>query len=293
MSYSMMGIGLVGFGDDCSGASSAGKAFNDAKAAQKSACDKARELRVKIAALDAAVSAQNMATSEMTQEKVDLFQARKELGPATDACDKSMAESKRLLKAFIDFQASGCFDKPAQPSADEEKGGPSIIDRFKKLVTPSDSAPPVAKAPPVAVRAGWAPCPAQPKRTKKGDSRQAVHCWQLFLISKGFDLGPSGADGDHGNATEQASLAYEASLKQPVAPAQQDGVAPVVAPVVAKEPPPKKDIDQGSPLQKLFPKLPRKIWGVPSEYAVVGLGALALGGYYMMLQRRRVAEEVE
>lgn len=56
-------------------------------------------------------------------------------------------------------------------------------------------------------------CPEKPRRTSLGERGAAVVCWQKFLISKGFSVGSTGADGDHGKATETASVAYEASLK--------------------------------------------------------------------------------
>lgn len=55
-------------------------------------------------------------------------------------------------------------------------------------------------------------CPPNPARTGQGQKGAAVRCWQQFLISKGFNVGPAGADGDHGEKTETASKAYEAGL---------------------------------------------------------------------------------
>lgn len=52
-----------------------------------------------------------------------------------------------------------------------------------------------------------------PQRTRQGDKGEAVKAWQEFLNAKGFNVGKP--DGVHGPGTEKASLAYEASLKQP------------------------------------------------------------------------------
>ena len=48
-----------------------------------------------------------------------------------------------------------------------------------------------------------------PRRTKQGERGADVVAWQKYLISQGFDLAPYGADGDHGQKTEQASLEWE------------------------------------------------------------------------------------
>jgi hypothetical protein len=76
---------------------------------------------------------------------------------------------------------------------------------------PPPPTPPIGTKPatPSQPTTGAKPVSGQPQRTKKGDKGAAVVAWQKFLLSKGYDLGPSGADGDHGNATEKASLDWE------------------------------------------------------------------------------------
>lgn len=59
-----------------------------------------------------------------------------------------------------------------------------------------------------------------PRRTKTGESGNAVKAWQTWLTSKGFD--PGAIDGKHGPKTEAASLMYEASV----------GVAPSPIPFI-------------------------------------------------------------
>ena len=59
-----------------------------------------------------------------------------------------------------------------------------------------------------------AAAPPPPPRTKKGDKGPAVKAWQVFLISQGYDLGAGGADGDHGDKTEYASLDWESKQAQ-------------------------------------------------------------------------------
>lgn len=49
-----------------------------------------------------------------------------------------------------------------------------------------------------------------PRRTKSGESGDAVRAWQSWLVAKGFD--PGTVDGKHGPKTESASIMYEASL---------------------------------------------------------------------------------
>jgi|GEM_PF-2075873 len=61
--------------------------------------------------------------------------------------------------------------------------------------------------------------PSAPPRTKLGEKGPQVKAWQGFLIAKGYNLGPGGADGDHGQKTEEASLDWE--KKQSVAAEQQ------------------------------------------------------------------------
>lgn len=48
-----------------------------------------------------------------------------------------------------------------------------------------------------------------PRRTRPGEKGADVVAWQKFLIGKGYDLSPYGADGDHGSKTESASLDWE------------------------------------------------------------------------------------
>lgn len=41
---------------------------------------------------------------------------------------------------------------------------------------------------------------------KRGSKGIAVHAWQVWLLSQGYDLGPSGADGSFGPRTESATM---------------------------------------------------------------------------------------
>lgn len=48
-----------------------------------------------------------------------------------------------------------------------------------------------------------------PRRTRPGEKGPDVKRWQAFLIAQGYNVGPAGADGDHGDKTEAASLDWE------------------------------------------------------------------------------------
>lgn len=107
-------------------------------------------------------------------------------------------------------------------------------------------------------------CPPEPLPTSMGQKGPAVVCWQRFLISQGFNLGPTGADGDHGGKTEAATQAFKGSKGGP-----------------AVKPPPKPD-----------PKTTDAslISGVPDTALYVGGAGLVLLGVALIAKTRRTAE---
>ena len=60
------------------------------------------------------------------------------------------------------------------------------------------------------------------RELKKGSTGQAVKSMQLLLIGYGFSCGDSGADGDFGNATKGAVMAFQKKMKL-----TQDGICGV------------------------------------------------------------------
>lgn len=50
--------------------------------------------------------------------------------------------------------------------------------------------------------------PTPPRMTKRGDEQDAVRAWQRWLVSEGYSLPIYGIDGDHGDETEGATLAW-------------------------------------------------------------------------------------
>ena len=89
------------------------------------------------------------------------------------------------------------------------------------------TAPPVTTPPKISKQPSDVSLPTGgvPRRTKPGEKGAGVVAWQQFLISQGFDLKPYGADGGHGQTTEQASLDWERKLTPKISK-QPTGVVP-------------------------------------------------------------------
>jgi hypothetical protein len=82
------------------------------------------------------------------------------------------------------------------------------------VAAPPVAAPPGAKTPSppkTSNKKSDVPLPTGgvPRRTKLGEKGDDVVAWQKFLLAQGFDLKSYGADGDHGQTTEKASLEWE------------------------------------------------------------------------------------
>jgi hypothetical protein len=275
MGYSMMGFGATG---NCAGAADAGKRLKLAQEAAKVAADKVAQLKAKIARLEPIVEDQKgwFSSGSTTKEQVDLFNAEQQLEDAENERSRTTVAAARLQREFIDFQAAGCFEARASPPV---RTGTTTVEPRGGSV----ELPPVEIVVPKKTVAGGggggggysaSKCPPQPARTQEGQRGQAVFCWQKFLISKGFDLGPSGADGDHGARTEAASKMLEGA-----APAAPSGGT-------AEKPVEKKTISKAG-------MLPKTIGGVPTMYALAGFGFLAVAGaiYYQRAAEAGAEEE--
>lgn len=130
-----------------------------------------------------------------------------------------------------------------------------------ELVNAQPAAPKSAPAP---SSASAQACPPEPAPTSMGQKGPAVVCWQRFLISQGFNLGPTGADGDHGAKTEAATQAFKGSKG-----------GPAVKPPAKPEP---KTTDAS-----LVP-------GIPDTALYVGGAGLVLLGIALVAKTRRAAD---
>ena len=132
------------------------------------------------------------------------------------------------FKAGKDFPIAGSLHKAAENEVMDSAGNMWLFRPYDgfwtyvssdgKIISERAAAPPggpeVLAGKPASKNSGSSSseCPPNPTRTGQGQKGAAVRCWQQFLISKGFNVGPAGADGDHGEKTETASKAYEAGL---------------------------------------------------------------------------------
>lgn len=260
MSYSFTGFS----GTDCTGSATAGQDYQSADARAKSSCGRAVQLRQIINRLKPIVDDQG---DETTQEKVDYFNAQKELPVASRQCDADVVAKNVALKRFIAFQSAGCYGGAAPPV----RTGTTTVERVR------EKQPGVIELPEVVIRGDQAPpkpkyvgpsysasnCPPNPARTSQGQKGQGVFCWQRFLASQGFSLA---ADGDHGSITEAASKQYEAKTAKPIEPPK-----PVVEP-------PKPAIEPSKPV--VASTKTDEILGIPRNYALVGFAAVAAAGAY-------------
>ena len=125
-----------------------------------------------------------LGASSMNCRMVDIYDLASDPEFAAVLSHEGTINMRMPSVAFNPSASSGSSPPPPAPVGKGSSSGPP----------PSYSSPPSG---------------AVPRRTRRGEKGADVVAWQLFLMSKGYDLSPYGADGDHGDKTESASLDWE------------------------------------------------------------------------------------